>query len=66
MNWPGSIYLMILLCGLVWMLVKIQRLSRLKNRLHRTGIRPPRRPLPHTRRSTSNPSGRSKHRDADD
>ncbi|AXF78150.1 hypothetical protein AV903_22485 [Erwinia tracheiphila] len=66
MNWLGSIYLLFLLCGLVWMLVKIQRLSGLKNRLRRTTVHPSPDPLYHNRRSKPSLRGRSKHCDKED
>ncbi|KAB8310591.1 hypothetical protein EH228_10740 [Erwinia endophytica] len=66
MGWPGSIYLLILLCGLLWMLGKLWRLSRLRNRLRRTTVRQPLRPALPIRRAAARCQRRSEHSDADD
>ncbi|RRZ87859.1 hypothetical protein EGK14_19170 [Erwinia sp. 198] len=59
MIWPGSIYLLILFCCLLWMLGKLRRLSRLKARLRRPTVLPTAPPRRSTRQC------RREYRDAD-
>ncbi|KAB0558787.1 hypothetical protein C1N58_17930 [Pantoea sp. SGAir0180] len=41
MFWPGSIFVLLMTCYLLWLLFKLQRLSRLKQRLRRVSSRTP-------------------------
>ncbi|PRB56463.1 hypothetical protein CQ001_21140 [Erwinia billingiae] len=66
MNWPGSIFVLIMLCSLGGLFVKLRRLSRLKTQLHRATVRQSARHTPFTRRSASRRQRRSEYRDADD
>ncbi|AWQ20677.1 high mobility group protein Z [Pantoea ananatis] len=41
MFWPGSIFALLMTCYLLWLLFKLRRLSRLKQRLRRVSARSP-------------------------
>ncbi|RZK05509.1 MAG: hypothetical protein EOO84_18235 [Pantoea sp.] len=56
MFWPGSIFALLATCYLLWLLFKLRRLSRLKQRLRRVSSRSP------FISSSSRPSLRRRHR----